>query len=51
MYPYEEPIAPICERCEGDNCPDEENCFKFLKSFGRERFYTQEEYTKIFEVD
>lgn len=48
-YEPNEPIAPCCERCDGEHCPGEDNCFTFLKSLGRERFYTDEEYTRIFE--
>lgn len=51
-YEPDEPrIAPCCENCDDDNCPGEDNCLRFLKAFGRERFYTDEEYTKIFEGD
>ena len=48
--PDEEQIAPWCESCEEDNCPGNDNCLRFLKALRRERVYTQEEYSKLFEV-
>jgi len=49
--PWEQTIAPWCENCIEGECPGEYNCLKYLKSLRRERFYTQEQYSLIFEVD
>lgn len=51
-YEPDEPlIAPCCENCDGDRCPGEDYCFTFLYSLRRERFYTQEEYDKLYNED
>jgi hypothetical protein len=43
--PGEENMPDCCETCpeeEHENCPDYDNCLRFLKWLRRERFFTED---------